>query len=95
MKSDLDNVSVEIQPCLVQPPVPDPLNCAANRWQILEELQTVDRQRPGTLIEQFFVKTRKGKTMRQGPFYVWQRDFGSTDYLCICTNNPSPPSDGP
>jgi len=29
-KSELDNASVEIQHCLVQPPVLDPLNCAAN-----------------------------------------------------------------
>ena len=28
--------------------------------------------------------------MRQGPCYVLQCHFGSTDYLCICTNNPSP-----
>ena len=65
------------------------------RRQILEEFQTAERLRHGTLIEQFFVKKREGKSMRQGRFYVLQRHFGSTDYLCICTNNPSPPSDGP
>jgi hypothetical protein len=65
------------------------------RRQILEEFQTVDRLRRGNLIAEFFVKKREGKTMRQGPFYVWQGHFGWTDYLCICTNSPSPLSDGP
>ena len=45
--------------------------------------------------KQYFVKKLEGKTMRQGPFYLLQRHFGSTEYSCICTNIPSPPSDEP
>jgi transposase len=42
------------------------------REQILQEIQTIDRLRRGTLSEQFFVKKRGGKTTRQGPYYVLQ-----------------------
>jgi len=45
--------------------------------------------------KEYFVKKLEGKTMRQGPFYLLQRHFGSTEYSCICTNIPSPPSDEP
>jgi hypothetical protein len=42
------------------------------REQILQEIQSIDRLRRGTLSEQFFLKRRKGKTIRQGPYYVLQ-----------------------
>ena len=42
------------------------------REQILQEIQAIDRLRRGTLSEQFFVKKREGKTIRQGPYYVLQ-----------------------
>lgn len=42
------------------------------REQILEQIQSIDRLRRGTLSEQFFVKERKGKKVRQGPYYVLQ-----------------------
>lgn len=42
------------------------------REQILQEIQTIDRLRRGTLSEQFFVKKQDGKTTRQGPYYVLQ-----------------------
>jgi hypothetical protein len=42
------------------------------REQILQQIQTIDRLRRGTLSEQFFIKKRRGKTIRQGPYYVLQ-----------------------
>lgn len=42
------------------------------REQILQEIQKIDRLRRGTLSEQFFLKKREGKTIRQGPYYVLQ-----------------------
>lgn len=42
------------------------------REQVLHQIQTIDRLRRGTLSEQFFVKKRAGKTIRQGPYYVLQ-----------------------
>ena len=42
------------------------------REHVLEQIQTIDRLRRGTLSEQFFIKKREGKTIRQGPYYVLQ-----------------------
>lgn len=42
------------------------------REQILQEIQTIDRLRRGTLSEQFFVKKHHGRATRQGPYYVLQ-----------------------
>ena len=42
------------------------------REQVLEQIQTIDRLRRGALSEQFFVKKREGKAIRQGPYYVLQ-----------------------
>ena len=42
------------------------------REQVLQQIQTIDRLRRGTLSEQFFVKKQQGKTIRQGPYYVLQ-----------------------
>lgn len=42
------------------------------REQVLQEIQTIDRLRRGTFSEQFFIKKREGKTIRQGPYYVLQ-----------------------
>jgi hypothetical protein len=42
------------------------------REDILQQIQTIDRLRRGTLSEQFFLKKRQGKTIRQGPYYVLQ-----------------------
>ena len=44
----------------------------SEREQVLQEIQTIDRLRRGTLSEQFFIKKRNGKTIRQGPYYVLQ-----------------------
>ncbi len=42
------------------------------REQVLQQIQSIDRLRRGTLSEQFFIKKREGKTIRQGPYYVLQ-----------------------
>lgn len=42
------------------------------RDQVLQKIQSIDRLRRGTLSEQFFVKKREGKTIRQGPYFVLQ-----------------------
>lgn len=42
------------------------------REEILRQIQAIDRLRRGTLSEQFFVKRRQAKTIRQGPYYVLQ-----------------------
>ena len=42
------------------------------REQVLQEIQTIDRLRRGTLSEQFFIKKRESKTIRQDPYYVLQ-----------------------
>jgi hypothetical protein len=42
------------------------------REEVLQQIQAIDRLRRGTLSEQFFVKKRKGKSIRQGPYYVLQ-----------------------
>ena len=45
---------------------------------------TPEERLPGIhTLSPFVVKKGKSKTMRQGPFCVLQRHFGSTDYLCI------------
>lgn len=42
------------------------------REEVLQKIQSIDRLRRGTLSEQFFKTKRKGKTVRQGPYYVLQ-----------------------
>src|SRR3989442_166802 len=75
------------------PPLPHPLHCAANAGKSWKNSKPSAVCAAGPSIEQFFVQKREVKTMRQGPFYVLKCHIGSTDYLCICTNNPSPPSE--
>lgn len=42
------------------------------REDILQQIQSIDRLRRGTLSEQFFTKKLKGKSVRRGPYYVLQ-----------------------
>ena len=42
------------------------------REEVLQKIQAIDRLRRGTLSEQFFIKKREGKSIRQGPYYVLQ-----------------------
>jgi Family of unknown function (DUF6788) len=45
------------------------------REQILQEMAAIDRLRRGHLSEQYFKSNHRGKTLRQGPYYVLQRWF--------------------
>jgi len=51
---------------------PDLADLRRQREQVLQEIHTIDRLRRGTLSEQFFLKKRGGKAIRQGPYYVLQ-----------------------
>lgn len=51
---------------------PDLANLRRQREQVLQTMQSIDRLRRGTLSEQFFLKKRRGETIRQGPYYVLQ-----------------------
>lgn len=42
------------------------------REDILQQIQSIDRLRRGTLSQQFFTKKLKGKSVRQGPYFVLQ-----------------------
>jgi hypothetical protein len=42
------------------------------REQILQQIQSIDRLRRGSLSRQFFKKKRAGSQARQGPYYVLQ-----------------------
>jgi hypothetical protein len=42
------------------------------RDQILQQIQSIDRLRRGSLSRQFFKKTRSGSKARQGPYFVLQ-----------------------
>ena len=42
------------------------------REQILQQIQSIDRLRRGSLSRQFFKKTRPGSKAPQGPYYVLQ-----------------------
>jgi hypothetical protein len=42
------------------------------REQILQQIQTIDRLRRGSLSRQFFKKSRAGSKTQQGPYYVLQ-----------------------
>jgi len=42
------------------------------RQQILQQIQSIDRLRRGSLSRQFFKKTRSGSKARQGPYFVLQ-----------------------
>jgi transposase len=42
------------------------------RDQILQEIQSIDRLRRGSLSEQFFDRKRDGKKVRLGPYFVLQ-----------------------
>ena len=42
--------------------------------EVLEQLRTMDRARRGQLSEQYYTRqTAGGRTVRTGPYYVWQR----------------------
>ena len=45
-------------------------NNAGSRY--LQQIQTIDRLRRGSLSRQFFKKTRAGSSTRRGPYYVLQ-----------------------
>ena len=51
---------------------PDLADLRRQREQVLQQIQTIDRLRRGTLSEQFFLQKRGGKIIRQGPYYVLQ-----------------------
>lgn len=42
------------------------------RDQILEQIQSIDRLRRGSLSEQFFTRKVQGQEVRQGPYFVLQ-----------------------
>ena len=42
------------------------------RDQILEQIQSIDRLRRGSLSEQFFTRKVQGQEIRQGPYFVLQ-----------------------
>ena len=42
------------------------------REQILEQIQSIDRLRRGSLSEQFFTRKVQGQEVRQGPYFVLQ-----------------------
>ena len=51
----------------------DPLHqLCAQREAILNQLKALDRLRRGTLSRQMFTKTRGGKTVAQGPYFILQ-----------------------
>ena len=46
----------------------------ARKEEIVDRIRQIDRARRGQLSRQYFEKkTADGKTVRQGPYYVWQR----------------------
>lgn len=47
---------------------------AARKAAVLEQLMAIDGARRGQLSQQYYTrKTADGRTVRQGPYYVWQR----------------------
>jgi hypothetical protein len=47
---------------------------AGRKAAVLKQLMEIDRARRGQLSPQYYTrKTADGRTIRQGPYYVWQR----------------------
>ena len=53
----------------MKPPVAE---LRRQRDQILEQIQSIDRLRRGSLSEQFFTRKVQGQEIRQGPYFVLQ-----------------------
>ena len=50
------------------------ITVAERKAAVLEQLMAIDGARRGQLSTQYYTrKTAEGRTVRQGPYYVWQR----------------------